>query len=395
MQKPESSHPHNEPTVFIISTTDIAAVQGTTEAYYISRLFATDFETHVFAPLSSKIPDVESHSYPFSGIGGVLLLNIVFLPYWLYVAWKFKPDIIYGYQNTLSPLLLISQFVGATSVIDFQDDIYDQTREFSQKDNEFSIVPYVAILSKYAHIGVIRRIDIVITLSEPLKEQICNRYRISERNVFVVPLGVDSELFHPVENDNSTLRIAYVGSIASYRGLDTVIEALLLLPENIRQDITFEIYGGGDSEVIEDLQTRARAADPPIRVHWHGYLPHNEIPDKVASCDLAISPLPPLRSFQVSCPAKIFEYLAMGLPIIATRIRPHETFLTDGEDAIFVEPEDTQAYMHAIKYCLNHPKHVEDMSRNARKTALDHDWRIRYSRVKEILRTHGHLPDSV
>lgn len=398
------ANPGGVSTVFVVSTADIATVQGSTEAHYIARSFARDFDTHVFAPLTDDVPGATSHAHPFDGIVGVLLLNLLYFPYWGYVGYRYDPDVVYCYSNALTPALLLGRLCGATTIHDFQDDPSDQIGEFARTTRgpgSFSylgVLSYFAALSRYAHMLALREIDAVITLSEPLKAQISRRYRIPSEKIRVVPLGVDTDVFRPLEetasNDDSTLRVAYVGTIRSSRGLNHVIEAMSMLDGSIAENVTFEVFGSpasGDAPIMDELRAQVEAAGLSEQVIWHGYVPHEEIPKTVARCDLAVSPLPPLRSYRVSCPAKIFEYLAMGLPVVATRIEPHERFLTDGEDAMLVPPEDPASIAAALTDAFEDRARLEAMSENARRTALDHDWQTRYGRILDTIQTNSRI----
>ncbi|WP_206750774.1 hypothetical protein, partial [Halorubrum sp. SP3] len=87
-----------ERTVFLFSTHDISIAQGTTEAHYVSRYFATIFDTSIIAPTSSEIEGANHYSYSFSGLLGLLYINILLLPQLVWLAYNEQPDIVYVYR---------------------------------------------------------------------------------------------------------------------------------------------------------------------------------------------------------------------------------------------------------------------------------------------------------
>lgn len=400
---PEGTQHDVEGPVFVISTSDISFVQGNTEAHYVAQLFGEAVETHVFAPLSSDLPGVRNHAHPFGGALGVFLLNVLYLPYWLYAAARFRPKAVYCYANVVVPPFVVRAVSGAAVVHDLQADPHDQMREFAERDGGSLALSVLLAGVKLAHRLALPRSDAVVTLSERLKQRIQRNYGVPAENVHVVPLGVDTERFAPKEEsvasvrkestekrkstekrgDSDRLRVAYLGTIKHYRGLETVVEALARLDDEHRNRVQFDVFGSGDGAAIQKL--RRTAEEQGVNLVYHGHVAHETVPDALSACDVAVSPLPELDSYQVSCPAKVFEYLAMGLPIVATRIAPHERHLTDGTDALLVEPDDPDSFAAAFEQLLDDPDALATMADAARETALDDDWSERFEMITEVV----------
>jgi glycosyltransferase involved in cell wall biosynthesis len=385
-----------EGPVFIISTNDLCHVLGNTEAHYISRLFASSFETHIFAPLSGSIPNARNHRFPFGGVLGVFALNVLFLPYWIYVGLRVRPKVVYAYNNVLLPPLVVRAVSGAVVVHDLQCDPHGQLLEFAEtKEPSRSVYPLLSAV-RIGHRFVLPRSDAVITLSTALKELIYRKYAVAWDDIHIVPLGVDTEPFSPDVTDGENaesaeshceqpdrIRIAYLGTIKRIRGLETVVDGLANLDDEHRQRVRFDVFGTGEEEFLTALAEKA--ADSGVEMVYHGHIAHSEVPAALDHCDLAVSPLPPLDAYRVSCPAKIFEYLAMGLPVVATRIPPHERHLTHGEDAMLVDPENTDEFARTVAGFLDAPELLRSASANARRTALDQDWSKRFQRISSVI----------
>lgn len=392
-EEPESA----DGPVFVISTNDIGVVRGNTEAHYVSRLFGERYETHVFAPLSADLPNVENHSRPFGGVLGVVALNLLFLPYWLYVGWRVRPAAVYCYGNVVVPPFALRAVTDAVVIHDLQCDPYDQTREFAAADGTSRLLsPFIEGVG-LAHRLALPRSDAVVALSDDLAATIRRNYGVASENIHVVPLGVDTSAFAPDADGRASrssrpdaeptaadpLRIAYLGTIRHYRGLDTVVDGLARLDEDRRERVRFDVFGAGDDAFLADLCEEAETRG--VEIVAHGHVDHDEVPAALAECDLAVSPLPPLDAYLVSCPAKVFEYLASGLPVMATDIPPHERYLTDGEDAALFDPDDPESFADAIDALLDAPDALTAMAASARRTALDHDWTDRFRRIEAVV----------
>lgn len=366
-------------TAFIIADRDISIVQGSTEMFYLTDYFADIAETHVFAPTSQEMGDARMHSLPFAGAIGTILLNILFVPYWLLQLFYHKPDIVYCYQNVLTPPLLAKYVFGATVIYDLQSDPCEQAREFSAGSTS-RLMWLLFAISEQAHSAVLPRSDLIVTLSEELEATVIENYGISPSKTHLLPLGVDTDKFDCERTTGNPLVFTYVGSVHARRGIAEFATGLLQVSEENRNQVEFHIYGDGDREHINHLREMCDAAGFD-GFQYHGRVPHDQIPRALQKADVAVSPLPELEAYEVSSPAKIYEYLAAGLPIIATSITPHRRILDD-DCAFFVEPTAEQ-YAATIEDIVDNRDHLTDKSAAARETARYHDWSNRFAELSE------------
>lgn len=366
-------------SVFVFTPHDISSVQGTTEAYYVSRHFAKIFDTHIFGPLSSGIEGATVHSHPYSGLFGLLMINCIYLPYWIGLGMKERPEIIYTYRNVILPPIVLKMLFGARVVCDLRVHPVEQPREF----NDSSIKNRILVLSSFiGHRIVIKHSDVIITLSKPLKLKLAESFPIDEKDILIVPLGVDPEVFMPQSTEENKFTIAYMGSIKPIRGIEQVIRALNELPEKYQREVTFELFGSYEEHYAEEIEALANGGE--YAVTWHGLIPHDEVPAQVGKADCAISPLPPYDGFEVSSPAKIYEYLALGLPIIATNITPHERILSHGQDSLLVSADDPDKMAAAIERLIKDESFRSSLSENARTKGIKNSWE---KRINTILMT--------
>lgn len=362
-------------TVFILSDRDISVVQGSTEMYYLTQYFGEISDTHVFAPTTNEIAGVNMHSKSFSGTLGTIMLNILYLPFWVFKLARHKPDIIYCYQNVITPPLLAKYLFGATVIFDLRSDPCEQAREFSKNRSENLARRILLSLSELLHKFVLPRGDLVVTLSQELESSIVRNYGVESESTHILPLGVDLDKFERGGHDGFPINIIYIGAVHPIRGIGEFLEGLFELSDTELSRVKFHIYGDGDTEHISNLiQSSEDAGFEGFT--YHGRVPHHEIPDALKDADVALSPLPALRAYEVSSPAKIFEYLAAGLPIIASDITPHRRLLKE-EYAFFVKPKRTD-YAETVQRILHNTDRLEPMSKEARSAAISHSWSKRF-----------------
>jgi glycosyltransferase involved in cell wall biosynthesis len=109
--------------------------------------------------------------------------------------------------------------------------------------------------------------------------------------------------------------------------------------------VTLEIYGRGDSEPA--LQAQASSLGVLDRVTFHGRVPIEDVPRRVASADIGLAPTRHDQFTDMSLSTKVFEYAAMGKPVVASRLPMVEATFPGGTVSAYT-PGDPAAMADAI-----------------------------------------------
>jgi len=209
----------------------------------------------------------------------------------------------------------------------------------------------------------------------------------------VVPNGVDGQLFARLPGrteGRSLLRlptdrsvIGFAGSLRLWHGLEVAIEALADLPATV-------LAVAGEGEVRAGLEKHARDLGVADRVLWIGQLPHQLIPGFLTSLDVAVLPYPSLPNFSFS-PLKLYEYLAAGVPVVASNLGQIRAVLDGGRLGTLVLAGDPSALADGIRGVLANPRLAGTMAAQARGLALrEHTWEQRARSLTGLLEG-GHV----
>jgi glycosyltransferase involved in cell wall biosynthesis len=87
------------------------------------------------------------------------------------------------------------------------------------------------------------------------------------------------------------------------------------------------------------------------RVRFAGFVPHAEVPEYVASFDIAVAPYRKVELFYNS-PMKLYEYMAMGKPIITPRMGQSASLITHGENGLLYEPDDADGMLQLLRLLI-------------------------------------------
>lgn len=241
----------------------------------------------------------------------------------------------------------------------------------------------------------LRAATTIVVVSEALKTELITR-GIPQERILVNPNGVDPSKFCPCGYDREKLRqkltfdvqhvvVAFVGTFSYWHGipiLQAVIQKLLAatesagLSEHVASNLRFLLIGSGP------LQAEMRAAlekyEKQGRVFFAGTVPHDEVPGYLDAADILVSPHVPMpdgRPF-IGSPTKLFEYMAMGKAIVASRLDQLEMVLTHNENALLVQPGDVEELAQAIVVVAADRNLRDYLGRNARAVAIsNYTWK--------------------
>ena len=194
----------------------------------------------------------------------------------------------------------------------------------------------------------------IVTVGSGYKADLVDK-GVPERQIAVVPNGVDKELFSPAAADKDTARryfrkdgftCAYVGTIGMACGLDVVLAAARILQSEGRRDVRFLLVGDGARR--RELETTARE-EGLDNVVFTGRVPKHRVPRILSAADACLVHLKKADLFKRVLPSKIFEMAAMAKPIILGVEGCAAEVIRDAGAGICIEPENPQALAEAVK----------------------------------------------
>lgn len=217
-----------------------------------------------------------------------------------------------------------------------------------------------------------RLADVVIATNGSYRDLALRRGRKDPRRTFVVRSAPDLTRFAAGEADpqlkgDKKYLLCYLGVMGPQDGVDYALRSLAALRKLRASDWHAVFVGSGDC--YEEMIALSRRLGLGAYVTFTGRIPDETLLQYLSTADVALAPDPRNPLNEVSTMNKILEYMAVGRPIVSFDLR--ESRVSAGEAAMYVAPNDTDAFADAISSLLDDPAERRRRGEVGRARILD------------------------
>lgn len=226
---------------------------------------------------------------------------------------------------------------------------------------------------------------VLIVVSQAITQYV-QRYRGRADGVHVVPNGVDPARFRPrlppsLPAPNGVFTVGFLGSLKPWHGLTTLAEAFAQVHLQAR-DTRLLVVGDGPER--DQLIAQLSARDLLDATHFTGAVDSGEVPGFLASMDIGVAPYSGRPDFYFS-PMKLYEYMAAGLPVVASDIGQTAEVIEHEGDGLLCRPDDPVACAASLLRLLADPSLCVRLGAAARQKVLQHhSWDAIAGRILDL-----------
>jgi glycosyltransferase involved in cell wall biosynthesis len=234
--------------------------------------------------------------------------------------------------------------------------------------------------------------SVIICVSENAKKRLAQTYRISPEKIAVLPNAADIHRFRPRRDkqvgktrlgvDGAAI-VMFAGRFWPWHGVDLLVNAFQRTQKTLP---AIHLVLVGDGITRPEVEKQVRALDITKSVTFTGTVAHEEMPQMLAAADVVVAPYPQEPpGGQWQSPMKVFEYMASGKAIVASRVGQVADVIEDGENGILVEPGDPVQLSDALIRLLQNPAERKRLGTNARQQAVaNHSWEKYIQQLEDI-----------
>ena len=320
-------------------------------------------------PIQHRRGGFLSYAYEYSAF---LLVSAAVL------AWRsFRGRYDLVYVHNMPDILVLSALVpklfGARVILDQHDPMPELMRTiFGLEETSFG-VRVIRRLERWSFAYA----DLVITVNVACKRIFSDR-SCGAGKIGVVMNSPDGEIFpyraarsYPARTPGQPFVMMYHGSLVERNGLDLAVEALERIHKKI-PTAELRVYGRS-TPYLEQVMEKVHNLGLGGHVRYLGPKSLEQLVHEIESCDVGIIPNHRNTFTEINTPTRIFEYLALGKPVIAPRTLGIQDYFSP-DALLFFESGNSEELAEKIEYAAFHAAEATAIAERGQQVYLAHSW---------------------
>ena len=278
---------------------------------------------------------------------------------------EFQPDLVYERYNLFFPSgVRAARSAGVPVFLEVNAPLYEERCRFGGLS--------LHRLAKWSEEYVWQNADAVLPVTQVLADRV-RKAGVTAERIHVIPNGINETEFSRLPVPEEAKRrlglegrfvLGFVGFMRDWHGLERVID---FMARSERKDLHALFVGDGPAR--SSVERRARELGLAERVTVTGVVQRFEVPDVLPAFDVALQP----AVVEYASPLKLFEYLAVGLPVLAPSTSNIREVLRDGVNAVLFDPGDEDAFAGGLESLCSDAGLRQRLGASARETINQRD----------------------
>jgi len=275
-------------------------------------------------------------------------------------------DVYHFHDPELLPCALKVKKRGKIVIFDSHEDVPSQIL-----DKHWIPYPFRKLVSsiyKRYESYVVKRLDGIVAATPTIAKKFENR---AESIVTINNYPIIGDInYHPRNFSELEAKVCYVGGLSEDRGLSVMIKAI--------QGIPVSLVLAGKYENVEELRSK-------LNVEYKGYLSRKKIDELYSGVIAGLLLFQPRHNHYHAQPIKMYEYMAAGLPIIASNFQYWKEIIEDNGCGICINPESVEELQQAIEYIDKNRGEAQEMGkRGFELVAKRFNWSVEEQKLIEF-----------
>lgn len=276
-----------------------------------------------------------------------------------------KASIYHLHDPELIFLGLFLKFFGKKVVYDAHEDLPKQvqTKEWIPAGLRSLVSLFAILLEKIASLAF----DAVIGATPLIAQSFSQNKTVVLQNF---PRLNEFEIGEETAYADRNPTVVYIGGISLIRGIKEMVQAMGIVTRSTKASLVL-----GGNFIPADLINKIKKMEGWERVEFVGWKSRGEIQILLKKARVGLVLLHPTENYLASYPVKLFEYMAAGIPVVASDFPLWRQIIKKTESGLLVDPLDPKAIAQAIRQLLENREEAEKMGRRGRKAIAEtYNW---------------------
>lgn len=295
------------------------------------------------------------------------------------VAWQVvkiglaeKPAIFHIHDPELLPWVRLFWFWKKIVVYDMHENFPKQL--LTKPWIPWAIRPLFSFLFKVFERLLLKGIPVIYA-----EESYPRDYQWVDKSVVVLNMPLTEQLVKLNEPKYSTPTIGYIGGVESARGSEVTLKALLHL---YKEGFIVNCEFIGPMEDCHETKLREFISQFNLHVELRGYVNALDGCRIISRCHIGLAVLQPIPNYLESYPTKMFEYMALGLPVLVSNFPLYKQIVDTFRCGLYVNPVNPHEVAKSIRWLIEHPKESQAMGERGRSAVLEtFNWKNESSKL--------------
>jgi glycosyltransferase involved in cell wall biosynthesis len=288
-------------------------------------------------------------------------------------AISLNADLYHLHDPELIPIGLRLKRMGKRVVFDSHEDVPKQLlgKPYLNKPTLWALSKAFGVFEAWA----CTQFDGVIAATPFIRDKFL---KINPYTVDINNFPLLGELEAQVPWADKAREVCYVGGIDRIRGITEVVRAM----EEVQSGVRLNLCGRFSEP---DLERACKAMSGWSAVNEHGYLDRAGVRHVLGNSLAGLVTLHPVINYLDALPIKMFEYMAAGIPVIASDFSLWREIVLGNQCGLCVDPMNPVAIASAIDYLVQHPEEGRQMGENGRKAVMAHyNWSVEEAKLLDF-----------
>jgi len=295
-------------------------------------------------------------------------------------ALRTRAEVYHFHDPELLPVGLVLKLLGKRVIYDVHEDVPKDIRGKTYLPRW--LVGPLAVTANAIEKTISRAFDLVILARDDIQESFAGHPRtLLVRNY---PILDDFPRPSGGAHTNGCFTVTYTGGLVADRGVAEMIDALDRVAR--QRAIRMILFG---KFWPESFEARIRSMPGFRQVDFRGWIRYEALPAELARADVGIVCFLPEPNNINAGPTKLFEYMACGLPVVASNFPMWREVIEGSDCGLCVDPTDPEAIASALRFLADHPERRAAMAANGRRAVEErYNWELE---AKALMQAYARL----